>query len=222
MRWGYAVWNSHDIAGIAARRAVAAPSVPDVDAVKVQQYLDALGKNYSPERDDTLSDVPALVPFDRSGDHAIRRLWWELVIQHPTAYLAHRFQFYRWLLFPPQPDRCLPFYVGILGPPAMLAQLGLHETVRPGDQALSRYGNLFLNSPFYWNGAWVLLAAGLLLGFARDIPSDLPIACLLASSICIAASYLFVGIACDMRYCYVVPVAVAVALARLTGARSPA
>ncbi|HEY6432553.1 MAG TPA: hypothetical protein VIZ17_11275 [Acetobacteraceae bacterium] len=214
--------EQYDMAGIAAGQAVVAPSVPGVDAATVQHYLDALGKNYSPERDDTLSDVPALVPFDRSGDHAMRGLWWQLVIRHPAAYLVHRFQFYRWLLFPPQPRRCLPFHVGIAGPPAMLARLGLNETARPGDRALSRYGNLFLNSPLYWNGAWLLLAAGLLLGFARHIRSDLPVACLLASSICIAASYLLVGIACDMRYCYVVPVAVAVALARLTGTRSAA
>lgn len=213
--------EQYDIAGIAAHTAVQAPSIPGMDAAKVQLYLDALGENYSPERDDTLGDVPELVPFDRSGNHAMRQLWRQLLIHHPAAYLAHRFQFYRWLLFPPQPGRCLPFYVGVFGPPAMLARLGLHETVRPGDQALFDYGKLFLNTPLYWNGAWLLLAAGLLLVFARHGPAELPIACLLASAICIAASYLVIGIACDMRYCYLVPASVAVAVARLTGARAP-
>jgi hypothetical protein len=211
--------QQYDIAGIAAQRPVTAPRVPGVHPAEVQQYLEALAKNYSPERDDTLGNVPELVPFDRSGDQAMSHLWWQLVSHYPLAYLVHRFQFYRWLLFPPQPGRCLPFYVGVYGPPAMLTQLGLRETVRPGDQALFRYGTLFLNSPLYWNGAWLLLAAGLLLGFTRYLPAELPTACLLASSISIAASFLFVGIACDMRYCYVVPVAVAVALARLTGTR---
>ncbi len=216
MALGMRSLEDFDVAGIAATEPTWLPNVPDVNPRQVQAYLDALRQKYSPERVDTLQALPALVDYDRNGDGQMRRLWWELIIRYPRAYLSHRLAFDHWLFFPPDPGQCLPFYVGVDGPPDMIARLGLQRGVRPGDQALFDYGKAFLTTPMYWNGAWVLLAIALGIGFIKRRRSDFPIICLLAASTTFAATFLIAGIACDVRYCYFVPVSVAVALARLT------
>lgn len=205
-----------DIAGIAAARPEAGLDLPDFANERDRNYLRDLRQKYSPERVDTLDTVSDPVPYNATGNQHMEALWRGLVLRYTGAFIAHRLAFARWLFFPPEAGRCLPFYVGVNGPQQLIERLHLERGMRPGDQALFDYGKWFLGTPLYWNGAWVFATLIATMWLSRNFRANFPIVLLLLAAIGFAASFLIIGIACDVRYCYLVPVSVAIAIARLT------
>lgn len=168
---------------------------------------------YSPERVDRIEQHPDLRRgFWRTPEAAIERQWLAIVTGRPGAYLAHRWDAFRWVFLTPRLDRCLPVAVGVEGPPDQLAALGLAAGQDAADRRLARYALAFAKTPFYSHAAYALLAATLM-GFllVRRQPADIAVAGLLLAALAVAGSYFVISIACDYRYLYLLD------LAALTG-----
>jgi hypothetical protein len=100
----------------------------------------------------------------------------------------------------------------------MIATLGLRNGMTPADRALYKYAEKFFQTPVFKHGAYlvlsILLSMFLLL---RRRLSDIPIVAMLFASAAFVLSYLLVGIACDFRYMYFLPVAAILGLLQAAG-----
>jgi hypothetical protein len=166
---------------------------------------------YTPERIDTFQESAALNKLWALSSADDRRLWWSLVVNHPQRWARHRLRVFRWLTWPPDVDRCLPYVVGVDGQAVTLKALGMIPHLRPQDPDLLRYAQMFQITPVYYNGFWLLVAVGLvafLLLRQRREPGTIAIVGLLLTALVFAGSFLLIGIACDVRYMYLVPVSV--------------
>jgi hypothetical protein len=161
-------------------------------------------KYYSPIRSDTLDHSPALgAAFIRLDNAALRHEWFHLIASDPVGYAAHRLAIYRWVFLTPDIDQCLPFSIGVDGPPNLTDELGLKIAVRPQDQHLYNYGTWWIDTPLYSHALYVglgALAAGFLL--LRRQRSDVAIAALALAGLAFAASFIIISLACDYRYLY--------------------
>lgn len=166
-------------------------------------------KVYTPARVDTLDEDP---DFRRTlwklPDAAVHAQWIDILTHHPGAYLAHRFDVFRWTLMTPQLNQCLPVQVGVVGPQNLLDDLDIDAAPLPKDAALRAYAARFYGTPAFNHLAFAI--AGALVALAllvRRRPADVPVAGLLAGSIAFAASFLVISVACDYRYLYLVDLA---------------
>lgn len=157
---------------------------------------------YTPERNDTLVQSPALQSELADTPAAVMLAQWQdLIIHHPLAYLKLRGRVFGWVFLTPRLDRCFPVYVGVSGPPNYMQDLHLTARVRPQDNWLKAYATRFVGSPAYSHLAFALLALGeLAFLLRRRSPTDLVMALLLASALAFVASFFVIAIACDYRY----------------------
>ena len=171
-------------------------------------------KVYSPARVDTLDLDP---DFRRAlwkmPDAAMRAQWLDVLTHHTGAYLAHRWDVFRWVVATPDLTQCLPVQIGVVGPPDMIDDLDLDTAPIPRDAALRSYTAQFYGTPVYSHLTFALVAAvcaGLLL--RRRQPGDVVFAALLAGALAFTASFFVIAVACDYRYLYLLD------LAAITGA----
>ena len=159
---------------------------------------------YTPVRIDYLDLDPAVGGvLWRQSDKVVRAQWLDIVLRHPGAYLAHRFDVFRWVFLTPKIDSCLPLFVGVEGPPDTLQKLEIPSGKDASDRALYNYGTWFLDGPLFSHLSYALVAvltAGALL-LRRD-RADTAIVALMAAALAFTASFLAISIACDYRYLY--------------------
>jgi hypothetical protein len=159
---------------------------------------------YSPQRTDTFIKSNALERARAAAPiEPLRRQWLEFIGDHPWLYLRIRAQVFRWIFLTPEIRLCVPFYLGIDGPPGLLKWLGIKARYDDRDQALATYGEHFLGTPAFSHPFWFLLALGeaAFLFFRRRV-SDIAIGMLLAAAIAFTATFFVIAIACDYRYLY--------------------
>jgi hypothetical protein len=198
----------YDIGGILARS-------PTFQLGSVDKQIDAhllrseVHQLYTPERLDYLGRSEIIASAFNSLSHdEFKTLWQSAILSDPLAYVRHRIAVFRWMTFPPDASRCLPVHVGTAGPEDLMRMLSLDAGVRPGDGALYAYALTFVGTPVFMNGAYALLAAALMLIFIiRRQPRDIPMALMLLAALAFAGTYLLIGIACDLRYMYFLPLA---------------
>ncbi len=216
--WGLRVLHRYDIAGMVAHGAPM-PDQPVASAEQKARWRDAILRHYSPSRVDTLGQAPELNAFLRQGTSAgMTEQWWRMLRGSPWAWVQHRAAVFRWMVLPPELGRCLPVHLGVEGPPEALASLGLVAGLRPQDLALYGYARAWFGTPLFLNLSWLGVATALLALLLRRRcrqPGDTAMAALLAATLGFAASFAFIGIACDVRYLFVAPAAVCAALAHL-------
>lgn len=207
---GMRILRHYDIVGAKAHD----PGLPLTEMARADPARAAIvaasaARAYSPQRIDTLEAVPALGPaLWRTGDEAIAAQWRAIILKHPRAYLAHRYDAFRWVFATPEIDRCLPVHLGVAGPPEMMARMRLTPGVDTQDQAEDRWASRFYGTPVFSHVAWAVLAlltSGLL--FLRRDPADYVVAALQLAALGFTASFFVVSVACDYRYLYAMDLA---------------
>jgi hypothetical protein len=174
--------------------------VPEAHRPTRPRIVEQLSR-YSPQRQDFMAEA-------RTRDN----LWippgnwftqWRAIIgQHPGAYLAHRFEFMTWLLGCHDPTKCTPFYLGVSPEPqAMAATLGVTTGISDRARLLTAFGNatMFLFRPWLYLGLSLVTLGALLLRRGQHHGAMIT---LQVCGLLYAASYVFIGIACDFRYTY--------------------
>ena len=156
---------------------------------------------YSPDRQDHMgaSLERAQVSFPLK---ALFSDWLALIPQYPGAYLAHRLEVLSWITGWHDTTKCLPYALGISAQPEeMVAEVGLEPGINARAQMLERLGSatLFLFRPVIY-----LLLSLAVAGFLikRDWRRHRLIITIQIAGLIYAATYLFLGIACDFRYTY--------------------
>ena len=190
------------------------PHIAAVDPAAANYILAHAGKQYSPQRIDSMGEDPQLIrALWRLPDEVVRTEWFDLITRRPATYLSVRFDAFRWVFATPVIDRCLPVWVGVDGPPEALAELGMTQRRSLSDTRLYNYATWFMDTPVMSHLAYAGLAlavAGLLL--VRREPADMAMLALLVGAILFTASFFIISLACDYRYLYFLD------LAAITGA----
>jgi hypothetical protein len=219
MSWGLTILHRYDVVGMIANGARPFASKP-ASAPESERIALSFRRDYDPSRVDTLTKNGDMAAYfgevNREPGH-----WWRMVRDNPRAWLEHRLAVFRWMIAPPDVRRCLPVWLGIDGLDATLTTLGIRRELRPQDAALYAFSTKWFDTPLFVNGAWALAALALagFIGFRKArAPGDAAIVAMLASGLIFAASFALIGIACDVRYMFLLPVACCGALAYLSHA----
>ena len=164
------------------------------------RIIEQLGR-YSPQRQDFMQE-PRIDQAMWIPPGAWFTQWRAVVEQHPGAYLAHRLEFMTWLLGCHDPTKCMPFFLGVQSEPqAMAVTLGVATGISDRAKLLTAIGNnaIFLFRPWIYLGL-SLLTLGILLLRRKEHHGAM--ITLQVGGLLYAASYVFIGIACDFRYTY--------------------
>lgn len=166
-------------------------------------------KVYSPERVDFLDRSPTLgMALWLTPEKAIADQWFQLILEHPAAYLAHRWDAFVQVLINPVLERCNPIFVGVEAPAERLELLQVQAGREPADLAMSNYATWWFVTPFYSHLAFAaaaLIVAGFLV-FRREA-ADMVVAALMLGVLAFTASFFVISIACDYRYLYALDLA---------------
>jgi 4-amino-4-deoxy-L-arabinose transferase-like glycosyltransferase len=206
---GVRIVQQYDIVGAVKHD----PTIPLGRLAAARPSADSLVRNdlaavYSPERVDTFDASPRSNELWLLPASAVSAQWFEILIHHPGAYLAHRAEVFGQLILPPIQERCLPVWVGVDGPAERAAQLNLALEIERSDQQLANYATWFYYTPIYSHLAYGLLAlAVLVLTLMRRDPADYVIAALMAGVLGFTASFAVISLACDYRYLYLLDLA---------------
>jgi hypothetical protein len=177
--------------------------------------LRSLGpRYYSPERIDFADGQPEIAEALLAvPPPALAADWRELILGHPLLYLRERTAVFAWVFLTPKVERCIPVCLGVQGPAAVLAGLGMEYRWSAQDDRLLAYDRAFLHTPVYSHLAYALLAlgVGVALLLRRD-RADGPMIALMASALGFAATFFAISIACDFRYLYFLDLAAMVGL----------
>jgi hypothetical protein len=159
---------------------------------------------YSPERVDYLGLDPVVGPaIWRLPTEVVQAQWTSLVLDDTPAYLAHRWDVFRWVFLTPMIDSCLPVYVGVDGPDDKLKTLSLERDVDQTDQTLFNYSTWLMDTPVFSHLSYAIVAALVALALLlRRERTDLVVAGLMLSALAFTASFFVISIACDYRYLY--------------------
>jgi hypothetical protein len=140
--------------------------------------------------------------------------WRQLIAENPIAYLNHRLAVFGWMIWPPIVSKCLPLHLGIDGRSDTMARLELPQGMRPSDKALYGYAVRFVETPVYRHGLFlilaVLLAATVMMRHGPLIAA--PALALVAAAVLFTLSWIVVGVNCEIRYMYFLPLALLVSL----------
>ena len=202
---GIRILRHYDIIGAAAHDPRLTLAVFNAADPEAQTVIRTRGVPiYTPVRIDYLDLDPAVgAVLWRQSDEVVRAQWLDIVLRHPGAYLAHRFDVFRWVFLTPKIDSCLPLFVGVEGPADTLKKLEIAPGKDASDRALYNYGTWFLDGPLFSHLSYALVAvltAGALL-LRRD-RADAAIIALMVAALAFTASFLAISIACDYRYLY--------------------
>lgn len=207
--------EAYDIIGALHREPqLALPLLDDQDP-ELERLMRSDGvRLYTPERNDTLSQSQKLSDeiWD-APDGAIAAQWKSLFLQRPGLYLATRWAAFAQVFFTPDIGKCVPYAVGIDGPPETMAELGYTRRWDWRDMVVDGYGQIFFDTPLLRHEFWALAALLVLaLVLLRRRPVDWVVAAMLGAGLSFAASFFVISIACDYRYL------VALDLASMAGA----
>jgi hypothetical protein len=175
---------------------------------------------YMGDRLDWLNDAPSF--RDDFGKLTFSELvagWAAMVAANPIAYLRHRMSVFRWMLWPPDIIRCLPLHTGIFGPAELVRQLDLPGGYRSSDKVIQRYAyGFFVHTPLFRNLLFVVIAIAMLaiLPLRYGSRAAMPAAALLAAALLFSLSWIAIGIACDVRYMYFLPLSVLISIVMLS------
>ncbi len=202
---GVRILQHYDIVGAVARDPnYPLPHIEKVAPASAAKIRAGARAVYSAQRVDFFDRDPVLGKALWSiPKQTVSAEWRELVTKHTGAYLAERLEVFRWTIAAPSPEVCLPQYVGVGGPDALVAKLNLTNAVDPADVSLANYATYFYGTPAYSHLAYAVIAL-LVTGFLlwRHDGADLVVAGLLLSALAFAASFFVISIACDYRYLY--------------------
>ena len=207
-----------DLAGIAANGG----AIPD--AAVAAQVSAAFVPSYIPAQMGTLPEPVAGSPLWRMKIPDLLALWGRTILHSPRAYLSHRAAHFGDLLWRP----CLLMYSGVkstvyvpsLGRDIM-PELGLAGRWDRRDRELKRWSDLLRNTTPMFNPVFgsVVLAVCAAALWRRDGASALVV--FAASTFLYSLAFAVIGLSCDFRYLYILPVAATVLLlALIAGARS--
>ncbi|HEY1637320.1 MAG TPA: hypothetical protein VGF62_02255, partial [Rhizomicrobium sp.] len=171
-------------------------------------------KVYSPIRSDTLIHAARLqAVLGVAPDDVLHRSWAAFVVRHPQRYLQNRAEVFGWTFLTPGLQVCVPYVVGLRGPPEAMRELDLKTRVSPRDKLMDEYGEALVGTPLFSHAAFLVLClVDLAFLLFRRRTSDIAMAAMLCAAIAFAASFFFISIACDYRYLYFLDLAALVAL----------
>jgi len=171
-------------------------------------------KFYSPQRNDTLTrSAPLQRALAAAPADLLRTQWLAFIRDEHRLYLRNRVAMFRWVFFTPDIAACVPIYLGVDGPPAVLKRLGLKPRFDVRDMLLQRYGYAFLRTPVFSHLTFLLLALLEIcfLCYRRRV-ADIALAMMLVGAILFTLSFFVISIACDYRYLYFLDLAAITAL----------
>lgn len=197
------------IAALAARPDLALDKLDTQDPTLAREMRTDGVRLYTPQRNDPLAgsqplqDALTVVP-----PPLLRAQWFSLILHHPLLYLSSRADMFRWVLFTPQIDKCLPFTVGVQGPQDELDRVDMDPRWDDRDDFLQSYGNRFEGTPVFQHGLFALLSAiAAFILLRRRRTADIAIAAMQVSALVYTASFFAISIACDYRYLYALDLA---------------
>lgn len=211
-----------DFAGIVAHGG-AIPD-PDVNA----QVAATQAPFYTPLNVGLLPDPAPHSPLRRMHAPELLALWARSIADSPSAYLAHRWAYFGALTWRSGTEPGCPViqvgvepsvYVPYLGRD-IVPELGIARPLDRRDRELAERVLAWRGSPMFNHVFWlgVLAAAAALLAWRRGAGALVALA---ASTIAFALAFAVIGIACDFRYLYVVPVAATLCAFAVAVNRSP-
>ena len=164
---------------------------------------------YSPYRVDTLDQpMPGYWALD---DSVVRRLWRTTVRDNLRAYGQHRIAHFATVLGLADMQQCLPLHAGIASPVLhprvdgnVTALLGLSAHESDATKWVGQFGADNAHTPLFMHLVYGLVLAPIALWLRRR--RDDVLATLAAGTLLLLMSYAVVGIACDFRYVYLLPV----------------
>jgi hypothetical protein len=169
---------------------------------------------YSPVRSDWLArSAPLQAALEQTPDTVLQRTWLNFILHHTADYLRARAKAFRWVTLTPNISLCVPYVVGLRGPPQTMGALGLHTRLNQRDEWADAYGKLFVHTPVFSHITFLLLmiAELVFLMWRRSTP-DIAMITLLCGAIAFACSFFFISLACDYRYDYVLDLSALAAL----------
>lgn len=199
---GLRVIQHYDIVGaVAADPAFDLSDLPPERAAVIRAEGPRL---YSDERTDGFDQSPALTralwqtPKDR-----LAAAWAGMILERPGLYLTHRLKVFGQVFLTPSIERCGPIAAGVAGPADILAELRIAPGVDGRDAWLGGYASAFFATPVFSHLTYAVLALAVAAALAlRRRPADIAMIGLMLSGLGFAASFLFLSIACDYRYLY--------------------
>ena len=152
--------------------------------------------------------APLQTALEQVPDSILQNAWLDLILHHPADYLHARAKAFRWVTLAPDISLCVPYVVGLRGPPQTMEALGFHTRFSQRDQRADAYGKLFVGTPVFSHLTFivVMMAELAFLIWRRRTP-DIAMIALLCSAIVFACSFFFISLACDYRYDYVLDLA---------------
>lgn len=197
-----------DLGGIASR--LPDPSFPAIEQTAStipiahrpthDHILSVLVGRYSPDRQDHMSE-PDETAIWFTADSLFKD-WRTNALKHPLAYLAHRLDVLSWILGCHGPEKCLPFHFGITaGPDNIYSELGIIPETSSRASFLDKIARstMFLFYPVFYVALSLAITVLLISRGWRDHSQMIAIQ---IAGLTYAATYLFVGFACDFRYTY--------------------
>jgi hypothetical protein len=159
---------------------------------------------YTPTRNDTLVATPRfLSALGDSEPSNVFAQWRSLIATHPWLYAKVRAAEFWQVFATPNVTQCMPYKVGIEGPPDKLRALGMSERDDDRDDALDSYAGAIQSTPAFSHVTFLILgAASCYLLWRRRRAADLAFLSLFGGMTLFAASFFVISIACDYRYLY--------------------
>jgi hypothetical protein len=197
-----------DLAGIAANGGV----IPD--AAVAMQVDTAQVPFYSPLRNDTLPNPVSGSPLLRMETPELIALWGRSIVGSPWAYLSHRAANFGALLWRSgTTPLCTPLHIGIV-PIVYVPLLGrdivpeleLQVGSNLRDRRFAAVLRQLLHTPLFNHAFWsiVLAVAAVTLLLRRGAGALVVLA---ASALVFTLGFAVIGISCEFRYIYILPVA---------------
>ena len=201
---GLQVLQRFDIVGMVAQGARLPDTLPLQDRAAIADYAHLF---YTPARIDPI-DGPGLPDALLAQSFPVGGTWQDMLRAYPAAYARHRLAHMSWVLWPREIGQCVPVHLGVSGDASQMEALGLSAIERPG---LYAYARLWFDTPLYRHAVWAIaglvLCAMLVRRNFRTQGDEVVLGALIGAEL-FAGSYLLIGIACDFRYLYTLPVTV--------------
>lgn len=159
---------------------------------------------YSDERTDGFNQSPTLTrALWQTPKARLEAAWKDLILERPGLYLTHRLKVFGQVFLTPSIERCGPIAAGVEGPADILAKLQIAPGMDSRDAWLDRYASAFFGTPVFSHLTYAALALAVAAVLTlRRRPADIAMIGLMLSGLGFAMSFLFLSIACDYRYLY--------------------
>jgi hypothetical protein len=171
-------------------------------------------KLYTPVRNDTLVAAPRFLAALADSEPAnVRDQWRDLIVSHAWLYLKVRAAVFWQVFATPDVSLCMPYKVGIEGPPDRLAALRMTERDDDRDDALDSYAGALQATPLFSHVFYFIVAAACFIVLAlRRRAVDKAMLAMLAGFFLFTTSFFVISIACDYRYLYGIDLSAIVSL----------